>query len=278
MLQLMTAMLLLAGLCWLVGCDGSAQPYQRKHGSWYYDDRPLAASADVELTVLNRRFAKTATEAFYRHQAISGADAASFEALDEHHARDRSKVWHGDTYRVSQDYFSTQRIRMTVLAGADPRSFRLLGQGYGSDGRHLYFDGEPFKVRDAASFTPLDNGFARDRHSGYYLREPVPGSDGASFAVLGAHYARDAQHVFHADLDYGSSPPRVRMRTLTGVTPAGFQVLESGYARNEGQVFWQGQPVAQADAASFTVLSPPEDGADARDVRHRYQRGQRVAD
>lgn len=276
MLQLMTAMLLVAGLCWLVGCDGGAQPYQRKHGSWYYDDRPLPAPADVELTVLNRRFAKSATEAYYRHQAISGADASSFEALDEHHARDRAHVWHGDTYRVSQDYFSTQRIRMTVLAEADPRSFRLLGQGYGSDGRHLYFEGERFAVREPASFTPLEGGFARDQRSGYYLREPVPGSDGASFAVLGAHYARDAQHVFHADLDYAASPPRVRIRTLPGVAPAGFQELESGYARNDRQVFWQGLPVQQADAASFSVLSPPEDGADARDARHRYQRGQRV--
>lgn len=281
MLQWMAGLMLLGVLAFalasLGGCD-SAEPYQRKNGDWAFDDRPLAERPVGDLKVLSRRFAKTATQAYYRQSSIAGADAASFEALDEHHARDREHVYYGDTYRISQDYFTTQRIRITVLAGADPASFQLLSQGYARDAHQAYYEGEPFHVRDVASLEVLDYGFARDKHSGYYLRTPVANSGGDGFEVLSAHYARDARQVFYAGMDYRvAGPPRVRTRRLSGADLASFKALESGYALDAAQVYWEGQAMQGADAASFTLLSPSTSEADARDAKRQYLRGRPVA-
>lgn len=279
MLHWITGLMLLGvlafGFASLSGCDSGS--YQRQNGEWRFDDRPLAEQPIGKLVVLNRRFARTATQVFYRHSRIEGADAASFEALDEHHGRDRQRVYHGDTYRVSQDYFTTQRIRITVLADAEPASFQLMSQGYARDGRQAYFEGEPFAVRDVASLEVLDYGFARDKHSGYYLRTPVNNSGGTGFEVLSAHYAKDANQVFYAGMDYrAAGKPRVRTRRVSGADLASFKTLDSGYAMDLGQVYWEGQAVPGAEAASFTMLSPASSEADARDAHRQYLRGRPV--
>jgi hypothetical protein len=268
-------MALLGLLAGLLGCDGPAQPYQRKGGVWHFEDEPLHGVRD--LTVLNRRFAKSPTQVFFRATAIEEADAASFEALDEHHARDRLRVWHADTYRVSQDYFTTRRIRLRVLQDAVPASFQIMTEDYARDTRQVWHQGTPFPVKDAASFEVLDHGFARDRQQGYHLRTALPGSDGASFQVLDRQHARDARSFFHAHLDLGQSPPRVVSRRIAQADAASFQALDgSGYARDARRVYWQGRDIPGADPASFGLLPAGTEEADAADARHRYQRGTRL--
>jgi hypothetical protein len=271
--RLLTIMGLLG---WLFGCDTNKAPYQRKDGVWHFEDQALPGV--TELTVLNRRFAKSATQAFFRATPIEGAEPASFEALDEHHARDRQQVWHADTYRDSRDYFTTKRIRIRRLDGADPASFRLLREDYARDARGVWHEGDPFPVKDAATFEVLANGFARDRQQGYYLRSAIPGSDGASFTVIDGQHARDARSIFHADMDLGQSPPRVVSRRIAEADAGSFQALDSsGYARDTHRVYWHGRPLAGADPASFALLPMGTAGADAADARQRYSRGEAVA-
>lgn len=266
---LMGLMALLAGLA---GCD-SAAPWQRRGGMWHFDDQPLSGGGITELTVLNRRFAKTATQVFYREWSID-ADAATFEALDEHHGRDARQVLHADTYRDSRDYFTTRRLRVRVLAGADPASFHVLSDGYARDRHQVFFEGEAFGAVDAAGFEVLPYGFARDHRRAWYLRTPVAGGDGASFAVIDAHHARDARHVFHADQDYSQpGPARVRVRRIAGADLSSFRALEAGYALDERRVYWRGEPIAGADPAHFHLLPPGDGDADAADQQRRYQRG-----
>lgn len=275
LMRFLLRLLMMGLLAWLFGCDTNQQPYQRQDGVWHFEDQALPGV--TELTVLNRRFAKTATQAFFRATPITGADPASFQALDEHHARDARQVWHADTYRDSRDYFTTRRIRIRLLEGADAASFTLLRGDYARDAKRVWHEGIPFPVKDAASFEVLEDGFARDRQQGYYLQTAVPGSDGASFTVLDGQHARDAQSFFHAHMDLGQSPPRVVSRRIAEVDPASFQPLESsGYARDDRHVYWQGRPLAGADAASFALLPMGTPGADAADVRRRYRRGAAV--
>jgi hypothetical protein len=263
-------------LAWLFGCDTNQQPYQRQDGVWHFEDQALPGV--TELTVLNRRFAKSATQAFFRATPIAGADPASFEALDEHHARDARQVWHADTYRDLQDYFTTRRIRIRLLEGADPASFTLLPGDYARDAKRVWHEGTPFPVKDAATFEVLADGFARDRQQGYYLRAAVAGSDGASFTVLDSQHARDARSFFHAHMDLGQSPPRVVSRRIAEADAGSFQALEgSGYARDARHVYWHGRPLAEADTTSFALLPTGTSGADGADATRRYERGKPVA-
>ena len=142
MARLPLRLLILMGLlAWLFGCDTAKEPYQRKDGVWHFEDQALTGVTG--LTVLNRRFAKSATQAFFRATPIIGADPASFQALDEHHARDSRQVWHADTYRDSQDYFTTRRIRIRPLEGADAASFTLLGGDYARDRQRVWTRARP---------------------------------------------------------------------------------------------------------------------------------------
>lgn len=251
-------------------------------------------------------FSKTGDAAFYRDAVIEGAKIASFEALDDHHAKDVARVYYCKTYRVSEDYFTSKRNRIQVIDGADAASFRLMKAGYARDARRIYYEGAAFEVRDVDSFEILESLFARDRVSGYYAQSEIPGSEGSGFVVLDSHYSRDGAHVYHSDLGPGTdgSPPVVTSIRISGAQPESFRVLESGYAIDAGrayhegepltdevaafellhygyaksgsQVFYDGEVIVGADAGSFDVLVSPSEEGDAKDAKARYLQGKRV--
>ena len=271
------ALMLTALLALLTGCNQTS-PYQQKDGAWYFEQEPIAVEPGEKLTALNHRFAKSERRAFHRSTPIEGADAASFEALDDHYARDRRRVYWAQTYRDGSEYFLIPKSRVRVLEGALPHSFRLISQGYATDGRTLWHEGVAFPVRDLGTFEPLDDGFARDRVRGYYMQTEVPGSDGATFEALDSHYARDAKSIFHARLetDGGAHPPKAEFRLIRGEGVDSFKVLGDGYASTGTLVLHDGLPIEGADAASFRVLETPTEGADAADARSRYLDGKRI--
>ncbi len=203
----------------LFGCGVKEKesPFQKKDGAWYYYSTLIAE-----------------------------ADADTFQVLSPHYAKDRNRVYHCDTYRESQDYFTTKKSRVTVLERADASSFRPLEHGYARDRAQVYFEGVAFPVKDIETFQLIDYAFARDRASGYYHQRPVPGSDGATFAPLDDHYSKDAKNVFYSFLEPAPGEPlRKHVR------------------------------IAGADAASFVVLDPTAE-PDAKDRNHTYRKGKRV--
>lgn len=298
-MRIRTAMpTLLSLIALLFGCE-RAGPYQLKDGAWRFGKEALDVPAGEQVTALNARFGKSASRVWYRATPIPEADSASFTVLDEHYARDRAHAWFAKTYRDSQDYFTTERVLVRRLEGADPARLKLLGQDYASDGSRVYDEGQGFGVADAASFEPLDGGFARDRAAAYFRNRPIEGAKGEGFPVLGQHFAADAGAVFFAE---DGPPPAVRR--LKGADPAGFtplsygyardarrawfqdrplgarpeelQVLDFGYAKTATVVFYYGRPIKGADAASFAILDPVTDEASARDKTGLYKDGQRV--
>jgi hypothetical protein len=214
----------------------------------------------------------------YRTATITGSDTASFKVLSDHYAKDRNRVYWGDSYREGREYFMIRHDRVTVVKDADPASFRVMEQDYARDAQRVYYEGEQFAVRQVDSFQVLDYGFARDNQSGYYMRTAIAGSDGASFAVLDSHYARDKAKVFYCTLDTASLPrgPAVRAVTLRGVDPAAFSVLEMGYAKTATTVYFHGTAVAGAHAPTFETPVGLADEADAKDKDGPFQRGRRL--
>jgi hypothetical protein len=296
---------LLASLIGLFACE-SASPFHKKDGEWYFESHKLGVAATTPLTPLNSRFARVGDRIFYREDLIHGANSATFVALDDHYGQDNSAVYFGDTYRDGKDYFLVKRVRVGPIVGADAASFRLLKDGYAADVRQAYFWGTPFAVRDVASFEVLDYGFTRDRIRGYGRTTEIAGSDGASFTAIDIEYAKDATHAWYSYLD--SDPKTGRMRTafidIKGVdaasfvgktngyaidvrrvyykgraiaaSPNGFECLTPSYAKNTSEVLYYGQKISGADAATFRVLQPAQEGADAADGTSRYFEGKRL--
>jgi hypothetical protein len=286
----------------LSGCS-SKEPYQQRNGVWTFEDQPISLQPGEHLTPLIAAFAKTERHGYFRGVPLETSAGGSFEALNEHYAKDQQQVFYCDAHRVSQDYFTSPRRRVKVLE-ADPASFNILKAGYARDANKWFFEGQFFPVKDVNSFEILEYGFARDRISGYYQQTLIPGSDGGSFAVLDNHYSKDKAHVFYSYNDLNASPVVLRHLRLDGAMPDSFTVLESGYAKDakrsyrngtplagsasfevlslgyaktDSQVFYNGKPITGADAVSFVMLEPISEQADAKDSRANYKQGRKVS-
>jgi hypothetical protein len=271
------AALLMVAAPLLAGCDARSGAFRQVDGGWRYKDTP-----------------------------IPDADPRTFAALDDHYAKDRSRVYHADTYRDGKEYFMIAHDRVAVVAGADPASFAVLGRGYAKDAANVYLDGARVAVRDPRTFELLEDNFARDRTTGYYLHGEVAGSDGATFAAIGNRYAKDAARVYFADLVIGDGDrrPYVRSAPLPGAQGATFRVLDAGYAADAGQAYYRDQVLSRdvasfavlafdyaktstevyhrgavipgADAATFATFDAPTDAGDARDAKRTYAQGRPV--
>jgi len=241
---LIKAVLVLFGILPFFRCSSG---YRDKDGKVTFDGREIT---DKNFVVLNRSFAKDSTTAYYKSKAFQYADVPSFEALDDHYAKDKNKVYYCEEDRNGQDYYLTKRQIIKEIELAIPASFVLLGSGYAKDNQHAFFIDKAFSVKDVASFEMLNISFSKDKVQAYLDTEPIAGSDGKSFRVLDAFYAKDAAHVYFFAVA-GTAEQRV---SVLPCDAANFAVLDYPYSKDAVAVFYEGKKIAGADAGSFTVL------------------------
>ena len=238
---------LLAGLLPLLhGCDA---PYEKKDGAWQYDGHRIQVNQANAFKPLKGPFAKSPEGGYYRGSLIDDSDGASFDALDEHYARDKARVYYCDTYRKGLDYYTVKYNRIDVLKSADAASFRIIKDSSARDASRLYYTGTRVAVKHLESFVVLDHGYAKDKLVGYYQRTPVAGSDGASFKVLDSSYAKDKSFVYYSFIERGEP-------NVPGV-PRSLRVVG-------------------ANAATFEVVPDSDGDADAKDAQGRFKQGKRL--
>src|SRR5262245_44832879 len=203
-------------LSFLFGCGDDEYaakkggPWQQKEGAWHYRELP-----------------------------IEGADAKSFEVLNDNYAKDKGNVYFGDTYRKGQEYYTVKHSRLRVLKDVDPATFRFLNYDYSRDKSSVFYEGVAFPVKDIETFELIDREYARDRITAYYRQRPIPGSDGSSFALLEGGYSKDARHIFYSGTD-PSEPNRTRSILVKGARPESFKILGALYAADAAQVYYCG--------------------------------------
>lgn len=278
--------LALGALAALCGCDGGAGYQRGWAGGWTYGGAAFTPGDPTTFQPLSPHFGRDAQQGYCRGSAVEGSEGATFEALSEHEARDSRAVYYCKTYRKAQEYWAYQHLRTTTIPGADAASYRVLAHGHAHDRHRAYDRGQPFAVRDAASFEPLSPRFARDAQRGYFEHAEIPASHGPSFALMDEDdpgYARDRTHAWHGHIEVNQPDrgPHPVLRLLRGADLATLRALGRGYAADARRVWYQGEPLARADAASFTVLSNATATADvdvdARDRTQAWQRGRIVA-
>ena len=193
--------LLITLLSFLLGGCGDTG-YEKRGGQWHYDNQPLRRVLQPDqFKPLKGPFARDTQVGYYRGSPIDESDGPTFEPLDDHYARDKSKAYFCDTYRKGQEYYTTKHTRIIVMDSASPGSLRLIKEGYARDDTKLFYEGAHITVKDLDSFEILDHEFQRDRVTGYYMRRPIPGSDGGTFAVIGTGYSKDKTGVYFSMLD-----------------------------------------------------------------------------
>jgi hypothetical protein len=283
-LRLPLPLTLLLAVLGITACDGP--PYRRSGGQWTYRGTAFTPQHPASFEALDERFARDQLRGYCRGALIADSDGASFSVVSETEARDRLRVYHCDTYRKAQEYWSIQHLRIVPIAGADAATYVSLGKGYARDKARVYADGIPFQVRDPASFEPLDGDFARDAERGYYARQEIPGSHGPSFETIDTRdvaYARDRANAYYGYDGYRDNAamdtpgrPRQVVRTLRGAEPAALRVLGRDYVADTRHVWHQGQIVAGADPSSFAIDESYQGPADANDRSGAWNAGRRV--
>jgi hypothetical protein len=175
----------------------------------------------------------------------------------------------------------------------------MMSDGYlARDKAHLFRQDKIVPVQDIDSFTLLDNFFARDKLRGYYRETEIAGSDGPSFSVLDAYYAKDKSHIYYVDgLSIGGPVKDAKYDTfkvmeegyatddakayyrgvaISKENVASLQYLAMGYAKTSAQVFYYGNLLKGADAASFAMVQRFNGNFDATDKNGQFSAGQRV--
>ena len=264
--------LVLTGILSLVGCSSG---YKEKNGKTTFNGKEIN---DKNFIVLSDAFAKDSTTAYYKEQPLQNVDVASFEALDIHYAKDKSKVYYCDEYREGQNYYLTKRQTILEIEKALPATFVSLDNGYAKDHLNAYFEGKRCPVKDVATFTSINAHFAKDSFQAYLNCQPVAGSDGKTFELMGDNFAKDRAHIYYYAyigngqhnicivpcdkpsfqiLDYRYSKDKTAVFflgfTIAGADPKTFLISSSGYAKDQAAVYFGSKRINGANAATFEV-------------------------
>lgn len=179
------------------------------------------------------------------------------------------------------------------VGGADISSFEAVDTTYARDKSAVYHDGRPIPGADPASFELLDRpGFFKDRTHVYQRDHPIS-DDPARFVLLDGGLAKDSAAVYWPDGSVLSDDPEhfaivsnkdhylftkdgsavhVNGNPIADADPATFHVLSGAYAQDAGHVFYFADQIVDADAASFRPLDAPY----ASDASRAYWMGKPI--
>lgn len=237
--------LMLTGVISFSRCGGSG--YQTAGNKVFYNGKEVSK----DLKVLSDVFAKDDSAAYFKSYSITGADIATFTAVDKNYAKDKNTVYYCDEYREGVNYYLTKRSTITRIKDADPATFISLGDGYSGyakDHQRGYFQGDGFAVEDVATLEILTGYFLKDKQRVYHGKVPIKGSDPASFRILNDHYAQDTAQVYF--YNYPNEGGVVLLPALS----RSFSLLEYPYSKDESDVFYVNAKMQGVESATFTVL------------------------
>jgi hypothetical protein len=237
-------MLVITGILPFAGCSSG---YREKDGKVTFDGKEIT---DKSFVVLNEQFAKSDSTAYYKSRAFSYTDVATFEALDEHYAKDKNKVYYCDEYREGQNYYLTKKQTILEVKNTNPLTFKTIGSGYARDAHRPYFEGIAFKVKDIETFEIINTNFAKDKFQAYINRQPITGSDGKTFEIIDPYYAKDTSHIYFYNyaLDVNKNIYALPCDKVS------FKVLTYPFSKDKLAAFYEGKPINGADALTFTVI------------------------
>jgi hypothetical protein len=188
---------LLVAFLFLTGCstgyenDGNAVYYKYwNEGSGSHKDK-LDADPKTFKVLKDDSYAKDKQRVFYKGDIIEGADAATFEALDEWYAKDKNKGYYG----------------VHSVISSKGQDFRVIDAYYSTDGENIFYDTIPLNVCSVKTFRFVfndENETARWTTDGcyyYYMNYKVPSTDYANLQVYknSGGLSKDKNYVFFLD-------------------------------------------------------------------------------
>ncbi|MBT3218680.1 MAG: DKNYY domain-containing protein [Proteobacteria bacterium] len=114
---------------------------------------------------------------------VEGANPSTFTLIDfderpSCYAKDAAKVFRFDLH---------QEQRFTVLQGANPSSFEVLGETWSKDATKVFWYHDEVRGAHAPTFSALYLLYAKDEHQVYYGDQLIDGADAQSFKCVKGH-------------------------------------------------------------------------------------------
>jgi hypothetical protein len=234
---------------------------------WFFDS--CKNSNDKGKTVtktsdkMDNGFTKKDDTIWFYDIVLQNVDPNTFNIVDDYFFKDKNHVYFYESYRTSEDYFTSKRKRYLLLEKADPASFIGLGFGYAKDKNTAWYNESPFQVDDLESLVAINRHFISDNNTSYLERRPIKGSDGISFELISDHYAKDFNRYYYClpyDDMYTIKPILCNYKT--------FEVMDYQYAKDNTYVFYEGDVLPKAESNSFVLIS----NGYAKDAIHVYLR------
>ena len=231
---------------------------------------------------------KDKTHVYHLGKVLKGADVATFRYATNQYALDKNRVYsYGDTLGIALDEYTIIGGHYIVgsenvywgeklLVGVRPDSFRLLKEGYATDGNIVIFEGKPMDA-DAPTFrrlfseerdykNPYRYNFYTDKNRIYHRGEPIEVVFlGKNYLVYDGNvfyrtnkirYADDYVDSFVSLNDYwGKDRHRVYYQgDPVNANVDSFESLNNYWGKDKSLVFYQGETVSFADPATFKTV------------------------
>jgi hypothetical protein len=201
--------------------------YARDASMVYFDGVPIPEADPSTFQLLSPPFALDARHVYVNRDIFSD-DPIHFEIVKGNISRD-SKHIYWSTSIVSDDpthlsvlessgYYTffkdstTAFVNGNPIAGADPRSFDVIAEGYSRDAVHIFYFDEMILKADISTFEILESPYARDVDSVFWMANLIPDASPDTFKVLNANFecSADAQHAFYQDqMIHGYDPDEI---------------------------------------------------------------------
>lgn len=206
----------------LVGADphtfkNAGGEYMKDSKSVYYLYIRMENVDSVDnFHILRNSYATDGSKIYFLGSVIaSGAEATSFQALDDITAKSSQHIFYNGRV-IDQADLAT----FTLIPGpADPAPTWSL---CGKDSQHIFCEGLLFQGVDVNSFSYVTSGLAKDNNGVYCGNGRLASVDPASLEVIESanRYIKDANHVYL--ISWGASRSSCSVEVLSGVNPATF--------------------------------------------------------
>ena len=209
--------------------DGNAVSYKSwNEGNGGHEDKLDADPATFKILRFDD-YAKDDRVVFYKGEIITGADAGTFEAIEEFYARDKNRGYYGKdpvkgsdgkTFTVINAYYSRDQkdiyYEIDPLHTVNPEGFKFVHgkddfQCWTTDGHYYYYNQYKVPSEEYADLTIYEKsgGLSKDKHWVYWLdhklnfdedgKKVLDTIDVASFIVTGYLECSDKYGCFNVD-------------------------------------------------------------------------------
>jgi DKNYY family protein len=211
----------------------------------------------ADFTALDAMVARAGGQVLRRGGLLIEADAATFRGLGGGWYADAEALWFDDTRMPVADTESIHvRDAYAIAELEDVAALRSLGAGYAADSRRVLFAGYTVAGPDPHTARSVGGGYLVDARGAWYFELATESRKLPDFVASGGPLAGADPRTLSRDRGYALDDRTVYWGCVRvdGADAATFRALDTRHGAHASAVYFESQPIADADPTTFRVL------------------------